>query len=68
MNKVLRYKEDVAIHLAYKHGRVTRRMLMETIGVHRSSAHATLKGLVMKGFLIKEGAGHNTFYTLRKLG
>ena len=68
MNKVLRYKEDVAIHLAYTHGRVTRRMLMDTISIHRSAAHGTLQGLVMKGFLIKEGTGRNTFYTLRKLG
>jgi predicted HTH transcriptional regulator len=68
MNKVLRYKEDVAIHLAFKHGRVTRRMLMEAISIHRSRAHGTLQGLVMKGFLVKEGVGRNTFYTLRKLG
>lgn len=68
MNKVLRYKEDMAIHLAYKYGRVTRRMLMEAIPIHRSRAHATLQGLVIKGFLVKEGIGRNTFYTLRKLG
>lgn len=68
MNKVLRYKEDMAIHLAFKHGRVTRRMLMEAIPIHRSRAHGTLQGLVIKGFLVKEGVGRNTFYTLRKLG
>jgi hypothetical protein len=43
-------------------------MLMEAIPIHRSRAHGTLQGLVMKGFLVKEGVGRNTFYTLRKLG
>ena len=68
MNKVLRYIVDMAIHLAFKHGIVTRRMLMDAISIHRSRAHGTLQGLVMKGFLVKEGVGRNTFYTLRKLG
>ena len=64
--KKFRMREEIAISLAFTHGRVTRKMLMEATPIHRSAAHAVLKKLVDRKFFLVNGVGVNTYYTINK--
>jgi hypothetical protein len=64
--KKFRIREEAAISLAFTHGRVTRKMLIEAIPMHRSSAHSVLKRLVDRKFFLVNGVGVNTYYTINK--
>lgn len=65
MSDLLEKIEILAIKIAYKRGRVTRKMLMEIIPIGRSRAHDVLENLTKKGHLVKCGSGAAIHYKLR---
>ena len=65
MEELLENFENIAIKIAFEHGRVTRKMLLDRLPIGRYRAHEILEKLTKKGHLLKCGSGAAIHYKLR---